>query len=489
MERQLSEAEKRIVLEIHGRICFVTGHEIPEGDEIHYHHIKAFSNEGPTDIDNIAPVCVNHHRHIGTMSLQQYRDKLELETFFEDGADEKRLDDVLKKKIGKFGQEVNHHINDNGNIIDLVFSDGRGGSYPLFICPATQTKFFYGIIPAVNLRNDNDLQPRPLEIKRIWELCRHLQMNTQLAASVCRLNDGQILLFDGQHKAAAQIWLGRKSVECKIYVNPDARTLKETNLTAHEKLRQMPFYTSTLIRKYGDVFGADWDEYLDLPGTKSEKGFTSFLVSTKGKSKGDAKKEMRMALIRDILNSEDPKAEIFEFISEENRSRKNPLTYNLLQKTFFHDFLVQPPLDVEFESEEDFRKQEKVNLVRLFNIIAEETLINKWNPESNNSTHKRTERIYLSGAVRAWVPILRDAIAQVLRLYESDQKEKVFFREITDEDFDVIRGRVKRLFSHKIWDDPNPEVNANLKINESATTKKFLKDNGLEVSWVLGSET
>ena len=87
---------------------------------------------------------------------------------------------------------------------------------------------------------------------------------------------------------------------------------------------------------------------------------------------------------------------------------------------------------------------------------------------------------------RAWVPLLKDVIAQLLRLFESGEKETIFFREISDTDFDAIRGRVKKLFSHKIWLDPDTDVDLQLKLNEPALTRKYLKEKGLDASWVLG---
>ena len=82
-KRQLSEIEKQKVLEEHGRMCFVDGEPITEDELIEYHHIIPFSSGGPTNLNNIAPVCKRHHRTIGTMSLQEYRDKIELSKFFE----------------------------------------------------------------------------------------------------------------------------------------------------------------------------------------------------------------------------------------------------------------------------------------------------------------------------------------------------------------------------------------------------------------------
>ncbi len=485
-KRQLTEEQKQEIIRRHGNKCFVTGHEIPEGEKPEFHHIKPYSEDGETTIDNEAPVCKEHHKHIGTLSIQEFRDKLELESFFSD-IEHKKLDDVLFRKIGQFGRRIGYKVSSDSKNITITFFNGTKGLFPLYICHATKEKFFYASIPCDCIKNDLELQPRDLMPKKMWELYRHLMINTQLAASVCRLHDGQILLFDGQHKAAAQVWTGRRNIECKIYIEPNKDRLKETNLTAHEKLRQMPFYTSTLIRKYSDIFRDDWEEYISQTGEKSEDGFVKYLIEFKNKKRADAQKRIKYALVNDVLFSENPKNKITEFIAEENRTRKNPLTHSSLNRTFFTEFLVTKPLKESLEELEDLRTKEKNNMVRLFNIVAEETLIGHWNPEANNAGHKKAERIYLAGAIRAWVPVLKDVVAQVLRIYDSDEKETIFLREISEEDFELIRGRVKRLFSHKIWTDPNPEINTRLKINEPKISKAFLKENSLEVSWVLGS--
>ena len=35
IKRQVTESEKAIVLKQHGRICFATGHQIPESEQLH----------------------------------------------------------------------------------------------------------------------------------------------------------------------------------------------------------------------------------------------------------------------------------------------------------------------------------------------------------------------------------------------------------------------------------------------------------------------
>lgn len=482
--RQISDAEKRVVLDQHGRRCFVDGAPVSEDEAIEFHHIRPYSQQGATSIDNIAPVCRTHHRSIGTMSLQEYRDKLELDRFFESG-ELRYLDDLIRAKHGRYGENLQHEL--ESEQITLFLNKGRL-TYPLYRCPITGWQYFYAMVPVEFIENDSELQPRALRQQSLWDLYRHFQTNTQLAPSICRIDEKRLLLFDGQHKAAAQIWSGRKEVECKVYIHPDARILKETNLEAHGKFKQMPFYSHELMQKYADIFGEDWEHYMnETEGEKSEEGFFNYLINTKKKSKLQARNEILQAMHNEIVDDKDNK--LSEFLSEKSRGPSQPLTFARLKKTMLATMLLTPPIRDEFESDTDYRKVERRNLIRLMNTIAEQGLIGKWNPERNDSAHRRTQRIFSAGAVRAWTTLLRDAINQHLRHYSDEQRERFFYRPIADEDFDYFEGFVKKLFSHKLWDDPDPtgEIGARLAKDDATTAKGLFDERGLTVHWLLGA--
>lgn len=490
-KRQLSDQEKQKLIEEHSSKgilrCFIDNHPIDDPSQVEFHHITPFSELGPTDIDNMAPVCKEHHKRIRTLSLQEFRDKLMLDQFFTDFRknDGIRLDEILSYKLGNEGYGIPLNLEISNSYVKVYWSNSSSESFSLYEYPITGLKYFYALIPIEHLKNDSELQPRPLEANRMWELYRHFLRYTQLAPAICRLVDNQVLLFDGQHKTAAQIWAGRNKVECKIYINPDIRSIKETVLVAHDKLRQMPFYTSTLISKYSDLFKEDWEAYLELPGQKSEVGFIDFLVKVKGRTKTEAVKRLRSAIENDVL--EDSENQLQEYISEKNKTRKNPLTIFALQRTFFSEFIAQQPMNVEFESPQDFRREEKKNLIRLMNSIVDTSLASKWNPEAKNDSHRTAERIYASGSLRAWVPMLRAVIAAKLTLIDDDERQKVFYREIDENKYiSTIEPIVKRLFSHKVWIDPDPEIDSNLRVNNLEHVKQFLNTKGLNPTWLMG---
>ncbi len=173
-KRQISDQEKNEILLEHGRNCFIDGAPIPKKETVEFHHIKPFSQDGPTNKDNIAPVCKQHHRRIGTMSLQEYRDKIRLGVFFQ--GNPKYLNDVIKEKTGKGIKKFTYEILENKIIF---YFENFKHEYPIHICPITTWKYLYATIPIEYLKNDKDLQPRAIREGAMWQLYCHFLSNTQ----------------------------------------------------------------------------------------------------------------------------------------------------------------------------------------------------------------------------------------------------------------------------------------------------------------------
>lgn len=482
-KRQITEAEKQQVLERQGLKCFIDDHPVAGAEELEYDHVWPFSEGGPSTIQNIAAVCKKHNREKSSLALGEYRDRLGLRSFFE-GAKKRRLDDLLADRVGK---------NAFGQVLHTEFEAGRAKVYldegpievPLTTDPATGEKYFYAVLPVSVIKNDAELQPRALEPERLWQLYLHLRQHTQLAPAVCRLVDDSILLFDGQHKTAAQVWAGRRSFDCKVYLDPDVRRLKETNLSAHDKLRQMPFYTSTLLEKYAGMASEDWNEFLLGSGPKTEAAFVDFVRAKGDLTKAEARKRVRSLIFKDILEAPDNK--LREYITEENRGRQNPLTMSRLGKTFLAEFVAPVPLNDEFETEHYHRDEERENVVRVLNAITERSLEDKWAPERNDAGHKKAARLYSAGALRAWVPFLRDAVAPALSLFDAEDRARLFYRPLDEQQFQVIEKLLDKLFSHKVWEDPNPELK-DLRYDNAERAKDMLRASGLTPTWMLGGD-
>ncbi len=481
-KRQITEAEKQEVLQRQGLRCFIDNHPVPDASDLEFDHVQPYAEGGVSFTSNIAAVCKKHNREKGTLTLSEYRDRLDLRGFFE-GARKRRLDDLLVERLGPrgFAQDLPSEV--SGGSVKLYFDEAQE-TVPLYTCPSTGERYFFALLPVSHLQNDVDLQPRALEPERLWELYRHLRTHTQLAPGVARLVGTKVFLLDGQHKAAAQVWAGRKRFECKVYLEPDVRRLKETNLTAHDKLRQMPFYTSTLLEKYADLAKEDWQAFHELLGPKTEVAFVDFMRNRAGLTKAAAVKRVKSVIYRDILDHPDNR--LREYITEENRGRANPITMYRLEKTFFADFIAPPPLEDEFETDAWHRGDERENIVFLFNLIVDKALDGRWNPELADAAHKKAARLFSAGALRAWVPFLHDATAPALRLFTSEDRRRIFYRQLESDDLAVIETLVDRLLSHKVWEDPDPLLN-DLRYDNAERAKAMLSQAGLTPGWMLNS--
>src|ERR1039458_6791604 len=120
LKRQLDDGEKQKILEQHGRVCFATGHPIGDDEVLHFDHILAFTKDGASELDNIAPMCEVHNKQKGTLPLEDFRVSLRLKQFFSegDGLTLKNLLAYLQKNndLKSFGQQVVVYQSD-GNIV------------------------------------------------------------------------------------------------------------------------------------------------------------------------------------------------------------------------------------------------------------------------------------------------------------------------------------------------------------------------------------
>lgn len=157
--------------------------------------------------------------------------------------------------------------------------------YALYKSPATGWKYFYATLPIDLLDSDDatdhnmGLQPRYLIFDKVFNMYRHFQRHPVLQPSIGRLDDGQILVFDGQHKMAALLWNGQREFECKVYLSPDLRLLNDTNISAHDKFAQTRFFSSIMVLKLGTEFGTDFESYKNKEDdtSKNEAGFMTCL--------------------------------------------------------------------------------------------------------------------------------------------------------------------------------------------------------------------
>ena len=445
---------------------------------------------------NVAPMCSQHNRDKGTLALFDYRAKLRLEEFFSEG-DKLTLGHLLKylhsrQSISDYGLPISvRHDEDSIRLESAVLAK----DFQLSRCPITGWEYFYATLPITILDSDDDydqqlgLQPRYLIFDKVFELFRHFQTNPVLQPSLGRIVDGRIKLFDGQHKAAAMLWNNFEEVECKIYVNPDMRLLNQTNISAHDKFAQTRFYTSIMVMKLGAQFGTDFDQYKNLEDgkSKSEAGFLDYLISKDNITKGEASKRFRSFLYNSIL--EDGENRLSRLVSVGNRATdEKPITPNGLTNSLFASFLHREPVTDNMTTEDYKRGAEAENMVKLLNLF-DEIGLRDWNPKAPKHKDRQLQlsRLVRARFMKAWSELLRDSVCPKLNIHDEDEKSKVFYRELNDNEFASIRFCVTRLFEWKLWSSPIGSEIDTVRMDNEKMVKDWLRNKGLTTGYLMGA--
>lgn len=474
LKRMLTDSEKLQVrqqqVDSDGVLrCFISGQIIGDDDAIEFDHIHAFVKDGETSVANIRVVIKELNRRKGSETLYDVRDNLKLERLFAERKNNIRLQDIFELK------DVERRTTAaviTGNEISV--EDGaKRLAFPLYHDAILDVPYFYGRIPVFWLENDDQegLQPRVIDYKRLIAIRDHLKSHPQLAPSIGRLLGNKLKLFDGQHKLAAQVLNNQTEIDIKVYVSPDEQDrakklfdgLMITNLEAHSKLKQVPFYTSTLLDRLSVIYKEMLDEFIadTPPEDHTEARFSRFLSTVKSFSSTQAKEMLRSAIKVAALEGSTLK----EYVAAASKDASYPMTMDLLEKTIFRACLYLEPSSARFTSEKDFRNAESANFAAISKILVEETGIAHWVPHAkgkslSNDQHK-ARRIWHKGSVLTWSPYLKSVLFFALHFMTSEDREHLLHRpEVSEDRLEVVRACLKRLFSHPMWDDPDSEIDS-----------------------------
>lgn len=296
------------------------------------------------------------------------------------------LADVLAE-YGGAKHELSFEV--DGNQMRLTFAatgDPSITSIPLYTDPLSKLDYFFAELPIEYLHHDDRINPRNIggSLARLVEEFHRgrPQLHAALAWVDRREGPALVKVFDGQHKATAQVLLGIRALPIRVFVNPDPDLLLTTNTNAGTALRQVAFDKSVQRRLGKSLFNDRLERYRkerSLPEddeSMSEKDLVIFF-------RGEAKEIKRYALdaVRAAIthHSENQLAGYVEF---GGKSTEKPLSYSTIEKTFLSFFIYSDVLDtpLNYKAEDGLnpRQLEIDQVVRLMNLTAEVLLVNQF---------------------------------------------------------------------------------------------------------------
>lgn len=365
-------------------------------------------------------------------------------------------------------------------------SDGKFTTerLPLYVdLNNSEIKSFTALVPKEYVFHDSDINPRSIVdlepfIEEFYR--RHPQLLPSLAHLILRSKEsgqGQLLLFDGQHKAAAQLFLGHSLLYLRVFVNPDTKLLKTTNFGAHTKLAQIHFPLAIQDKVGHDIYRPALEGYLNSLAEKTGVLENSYFRGLAKEERAEMKAHFQGYLkFRVVAAAGSDNGRFFEYVETISaRSKSKPLAYETVRKAIFNNFLCLAETAVPIDVALEMRDRERDNLVSLLGLFTAKVLTSQFemskgiykieerlsSDPSIRDPHLRAYRLCRSAPLIVAMRELREAMSQLFSLrgrYKdpSWRKEQVLWADIQDEDWQAVGKMLNAILSHKVWIERNP---------------------------------
>jgi len=447
-------------------------------DSLDIDHVIPLKLGGKDDPINFALTHASCNRSKQDSNLEVARVIKRFEKVKEELKDENRgpnLQDILTRANGaKF--KLNFSRN-NGSIRYSLSQSGDNKIYdlPIYRDDLSSDEYFFVQLPIEYIYHDDVINPRTIGDNISKLIKEFYNKNPQLHISLgwTELKDGEaseIKIFDGQHKAAAQILLGVRRIPVRIFINPDKNNITLTNFHAGTTLRQVAFDKS-VQRHLGNTLYSQRIRRYQLEHELQEENLNFSERDLLNYFKGESREVKRYILdaTRDSITY-NPENKLRQFTELGGRSNTYPISYSTIDKTFYSFFIQQDvlitPINHKLEEGENPRELEKDQITELMNIIAEEIFINKFDLELGTYrienkiqqgedvpiAHLRACRMSREEIMYNWLRY----ISQIIKNYyimqgKPIQEDKLFQYKFTEPLWTKIRIFIKNLSNLPLW--------------------------------------
>lgn len=384
------------------------------------------------------------------------------------------LSDVLAEFDG--AQHELHFEVDDGKI-RYTFSelgDNAVRTAPVYRDKLSGLRFFFAQLPIAYLHHDDRINPRNIGGNLSKLVTEFHKGRPQLHVSLgwLKTDGGQshVKVFDGQHKATAQVLLGATELPVRIFLDPDPDLLLVANTNAGTTLRQVAFDKSVQRRLGSSLFRDRLERFRKERGlSEHDLSFSErdLVAHFKGESR-DMKRyildNQRAAITHSTANK------LREFMDYGGKGQEKPLSYSAIEKTFYSFFidgnLLDSPMDFGADTDANPRDLEIRQIVQLMNIVAEEVYIDQFDAvlgtyrienrvqkgEPIPEAHLRAFRMAKEEILYTWLRYVRHIVQQhYLALGKPIDEQRLFQYQFSNVLWNQIRAYVRSLRGLPVW--------------------------------------
>ena len=403
-------------------ICFISGKEMDltlHKGQLDIDHIIPLVNGGKDDASNMALTFSSANRSKQAADLNVARIIWKFKDLSEEIQKEKNRNPNLTDVLNLYGgssQALKFVI--EGEYVKFSFAEiGRVDiiKLPIYTDKMSGEKYFFALLPIEYIHHDDKINPRSIGSNVSKLIAEFYKGNPQLHISlgyIENLEEGvsEVKLFDGQHKAAAQIMLGVKEIPVRVFVNPNKDRLTESNFNAGTVLKQVAFDKS-IQRHLGSALYQDRVERYQKATNRKPDDYAFSEKVLINYFKGESR-EMKRYIIDSVKDAITYSADnkLRDYIDMGGRAKEKPLSYSTVEKTFYSFFIsndaLETNIDFRLEEGKNPRELEKSQVIRLMNIIADVILIGKYDFEIG--TYKIENKIQKRSGIKSKNEIKRN---------------------------------------------------------------------------------
>lgn len=469
--------------------CFICNKVIDlvlHAGQLDVDHIIPRAENGPDEENNLALTHATCNRQKGASDLRVARRIVEFEELqgaaIEQGERGANLGHVLGRYNGAKAQLRLRHCN---GAVEFALSEvGKNEilRVPLYKDPLSDMEYFFTVLPLEYLHHDDRINPRSIGANIRGLIEEFLQRRPQLHVSLAWWSPetdgcGPVKVFDGQHKAAAQIMLGMKELPVRVFVEPDTNVLLTANTNAGSTLRQVAFDAAVMRHLGSSLFTERVRQYQSLKGLPennysfSEKDLVTFF-------RGEHREMLRYIIdaVRDSITHNKENG-LMEFVEWAGKGADRPLSYSAIERTFFREFVykkaLETAIDEGMERGENPRVLEREQMVKLMTLLAEILFVGKWDPETGGrkleyrvqkgdpipEEHLRAWRIAreeILATVMGWVRlVIENYNAYTGRMID---KDKLLHSALPEDLWKRIKNFLTKLAALPCWIDKNLSI-------------------------------
>ncbi len=384
------------------------------------------------------------------------------------------LGDVLAEAKGGSSQLG---FKSNGKTVTYSFAelgDNTLHTVPVYVDKLSGFTYFFALMPIEYLAHDSHINPRSISASISKLIAEFYQKRPQLHVALGWVESPQgrssIHVFDGQHKVAAQIMLGVRSIPVRVFIDPDADTLITTNTNAGTTLKQVAFDKSVQRHLGGTLYQDRIQRFQTETGlAEDDVRFSERDLVNHFRGQSSEIKRYILDALRSSVTS-DKENKLMDYIDLGGRGKERPLSYSTIERTFYSFFVcqevLQTPLDYLLEEGKNPRDLERQQILRLMNLIAQEIYVEKFDPtlgtdkienRLQNGTdypheHLRAVRMSKEEILYNWLSYVGQVAHQYFIMQGTpDPRERLFQQPFPEQVWENIRKFVRSLQALPMW--------------------------------------